>query len=141
MELQPATLAKGLLHRSELTVSGAALQVARAHLWGILILGETEVWTGVLGSLIIASGVITVSKSKVDAAGTSTPDETTAFVTAIESKAVEYRDSSMYGEVDQGSDLAHTLLNRQDSSADAPAVDIELQSKKDSSSAAAASLV
>lgn len=63
-----------------------------AHIWGVAFLGEREHVGGIAGSLLLAGGVVTVnlSKSKPPAPG---PDETTAFVASVESKAIDYDDT------------------------------------------------
>ena len=68
------------------------MQVLYAHLWGLVFLGERETWSGVTGSLLLACGVITVSTSKAKALEPG-PDDTTAFVTSIESKAPDFEDT------------------------------------------------
>lgn len=69
-----------------------ALQVLWAHIWGVGFLGESENWSGITGSLLLAGGVVTVSSSKSKAAGPG-PDDTTAFVTSVESKAPDFEDT------------------------------------------------
>ena len=63
-----------------------------AHVWGIGFLGEHERWTGIVGSVLLAAGVVTVSSSKAKASEIG-PDDTTAFVTSIESKAPDFEDT------------------------------------------------
>ena len=63
-----------------------------AHIWGVSFLGEHEHLGGVAGSLLLAGGVVTVNLSKTAAPAVG-PDETTAFVGSIESKAVDYNDT------------------------------------------------
>lgn len=63
-----------------------------AHVWGVGFLGESENWSGITGSLLLAGGVVTVSSSKRKAAGPG-PDDTTAFVTSVESKAPDFEDT------------------------------------------------
>ena len=63
-----------------------------AHIWGVSFLGEHEHLGGVAGSLLLAGGVVTVNLSKTAAPAVG-PDETTAFVASIESKAVDYNDT------------------------------------------------
>ena len=67
-------------------------QVLYAHIWGVAFLGERESWSGVTGSLLLAGGVVTVSSVKAKAAGPD-PDDTTAFVTSVESKAPDFEDT------------------------------------------------
>ena len=63
-----------------------------AHIWGVAFLGEREHVGGIAGSLLLAGGVVTVnlSKSKPAVPG---PDEISAFVAGVESKAVDYDDA------------------------------------------------
>ncbi len=68
------------------------MQVLYAHIWGVAFLGESETWSGVTGSLLLAGGVVTVSSSKSVAAELG-PDDTTAFVTSVESKAPDFDDT------------------------------------------------
>jgi len=68
------------------------LQVLWAHIWGIAFLGETEQWSGITGTILLAGGVVTVSSSKSKPTGLG-PDDTTAFVTSVESKAPDYEDT------------------------------------------------
>lgn len=68
------------------------LQVLWAHVWGIAFLGEHETLTGIAGSALLAGGVVAVSSSKAKAPEPG-PDETTAFVTSMESKAADYEDT------------------------------------------------
>ena len=63
-----------------------------AHIWGISFLHEHETWTGIVGSFLLLGGVVTVSSSKAKAAQIG-PDDTTAFVTGVESKAPDYEDT------------------------------------------------
>lgn len=67
------------------------MQVLWAHVWGIAFLGERESWPGLLGSVLLAAGVISVSSSKAKAPEPG-PDETTAFVTSMQSKAPDFED-------------------------------------------------
>ncbi len=68
------------------------LQVLWAHIWGIAFLGETEQWSGITGTILLAGGVVTVSSYKSKPTGLG-PDDTTAFVTSVESKAPDYEDT------------------------------------------------
>ncbi|DBA70397.1 TPA: hypothetical protein ACH3X2_011812 [Trebouxia sp. C0005] len=67
-------------------------QVLWAHIWGIAFLGETENWSGITGTILLAGGVVTVSSSKSKSIRPG-PDDTTAFVTSVESKAPEYEET------------------------------------------------
>lgn len=67
------------------------LQVLWAHVWGVAFLGERESWPGLLGSVLLAAGVVSVSSSKANAPEPG-PDETTAFVTSMQSKAPDFED-------------------------------------------------
>ena len=67
------------------------MQVLWAHILGIAFLGERETWTGVLGSALLAAGVVSVSSSKPTASEPG-PDDTTAFVTSMQSKAPDFQD-------------------------------------------------
>lgn len=68
------------------------MQVLWAHVWGIAFLGEHESWTGVMGSALLAAGVVSVSSSKAKAPEPG-PDDTTAFVTSMQSKAPDFEDT------------------------------------------------
>ena len=68
------------------------MQVLWAHVWGIAFLGEHETWTGVVGSALLAAGVVSVSSSKAKAPEPG-PDDTTAFVTSMQSKAPDFEDT------------------------------------------------
>lgn len=68
------------------------LQVLWAHVWGIGFLGEHEKWTGIMGSVLLAAGVVTVSSSK-SLASEPGPDDITAFVSSVESKATDFEDT------------------------------------------------
>ncbi|KAL3149393.1 hypothetical protein ABBQ32_002191 [Trebouxia sp. C0010 RCD-2024] len=62
-----------------------------AHVWGVAFLGERESWPGLFGSALLAAGVVSVSSSKAKAPELG-PDETTAFVTSMQSKAPDFED-------------------------------------------------
>lgn len=68
------------------------MQVLWAHVWGIAFLGEHESWTGIMGSALLAAGVVSVSSSKAKAPEPG-PDDTTAFVTSMQSKAPDFEDT------------------------------------------------
>ena len=68
------------------------MQVLWAHVWGVAFLGEQESWTGVIGSALLAAGVVSVSSSKPNAPDLG-PDDTTAFVTSMQSKAPDFEDT------------------------------------------------
>ena len=85
---------------------------------------EHETWTGVVGSFLLLGGVVTVSSSKAKAAQIG-PDDTTAFVTGIESKAPDYEDTRItLGDgvsVDEWQQLPDSALDRNNS-----AVEVEM---------------
>ena len=68
------------------------MQVLWAHVWGIAFLGEHETWTGIVGSALLAAGVVSVSSSKAKTPEPG-PDDTTAFVTSMQSKAPDFEDT------------------------------------------------
>lgn len=70
----------------------AAVQVLYAHIWGVTLLGEQEHVGGIAGSLLLAGGVVTVNLSK-SKPQVLQPDETSAFVAGITSKAIDYDDT------------------------------------------------
>lgn len=63
------------------------MQVLWAHVWGIAFLGEHESWTGVVGSALLAAGVVSVSSSKAKAPEPG-PDDT-----SMQSKAPDFEET------------------------------------------------